>query len=80
MICLQFLSLFIERLKNTKGATCRYWPIIDDALRSAVFDRGVELRLLVGLMPHDLTRADEVPRDSLSSPPGPPSPHLVYTC
>lgn len=37
----------------------KYWPIIDDALRSAVFDRGVELRLLVGLMPHDLTRADE---------------------
>ena len=29
----------------------KYWPIIDDALRRAVFDRGVELRLLVGLMP-----------------------------
>ncbi|KAL5266618.1 hypothetical protein ACHWQZ_G003853 [Mnemiopsis leidyi] len=37
----------------------KYWPIIDDALRRAVFDRGVELRLLVGLMPHNLTRPDE---------------------
>ena len=33
--------------------------MIDDALRSAVFDRGVELRFMVGLMPHNLTRSDE---------------------
>ena len=37
----------------------RYWPIIDDALRRAVFDRGVELRFLAGLMPHNVTRQDE---------------------
>jgi len=37
----------------------KYWPVIDDALRRAVFNRGVELRLLVGLMPHNLSRSDE---------------------
>ena len=37
----------------------QYWPVIDDALRRAVFDRGVEVRLLVSPMPHNLTRSDE---------------------
>ncbi|KXJ05005.1 Phospholipase D3, partial [Exaiptasia diaphana] len=33
-----------------------YWPVIDDALRKAAFDRGVVVRLLAGLWNH--TRPD----------------------
>ena len=36
-----------------------YWPVIDDALRSAVFTRGVDLRLLTSPMAHNKTRKDE---------------------
>lgn len=34
----------------------RYWPVIDDALRKAAFDRKVAVRLLAGLWKH--TRPD----------------------
>ena len=31
---------------------CRYWPVIDDALRHAAFDRGVKVRLMGSLWNH----------------------------
>lgn len=34
----------------------RYWPVIDDALRKAAFDRKVHVRLLASLWNH--TRSD----------------------
>ena len=33
---------------------CRYWPVIDDALRSAAFDRQVTVRLLASQWAHTM--------------------------
>ena len=33
---------------------CRYWPVIDDALRSAAFDRQVTVRLLASHWAHTM--------------------------
>ncbi|KAF8570439.1 hypothetical protein P879_02387 [Paragonimus westermani] len=30
----------------------KFWPVIDDALRSAAIDRGLEVRLLISMWPH----------------------------
>ena len=32
--------------------TCRYWPLIDDALRSAAFERGVRVRVMASWWQH----------------------------
>ena len=29
---------------------CRYWPVIDDAIRKAVMERGVEVKLLAAAL------------------------------
>ena len=36
----------------------RYWPVLDNALRTAAFDNGVHVRLLAGMWKH--TRSDMV--------------------
>ena len=31
---------------------CRFWPIIDDALRSAVYNRGIKVRVMGSIWEH----------------------------
>ena len=47
---------FTVTFPNLKMFFCRYWPVIDDALRKAAFDRQVHVRLLASLWNH--TRPD----------------------
>lgn len=39
-------------IKNYFDAKTRFWPIIDNALRSAAIDRGVSVRLLISQWDH----------------------------
>lgn len=38
--------------KDPDPPSRRYWPVLDTALRTAAFDRGVRVRLLVSCWPH----------------------------
>ena len=45
-------SVLLLHLTSLLAVMCRYWPVIDDALRSAAFDRQVTVRLLASQWAH----------------------------
>ena len=48
------MSVLLLHLTSLLAVMCRYWPVIDDALRSAAFDRRVTVRLLASHWAHTM--------------------------
>ena len=61
LIFISFAFLFF--LKTFKSEyflfPCRYWPVIDNAIRQAAYDRGVQVRMIMSNWDH--TKKEMIP-------------------